>query len=260
MKNNTASNKLGKLVIREQFEAITGVVLNAQTLYRAMTQCYDDEDERFRDALRKAFAPFELTCDMRRIATWVALASAIAQYNSLSTVEAPIEAAETTSECSQPTYIENAPQPSTNTSSDSERVIEESPLEVWHQDDLNWREDHVKQMGEWHPHFGKVEWKFRRAVGFFPSVLKDYAVTLLSETTDDADDLLRHLHEEVVDYLTNKLVEAVDDAWREATAATLRPDSSVKQFEELIEECRAMLSVSPTSLSRFLYMPIINGI
>lgn len=242
MKNNTASNKLGRLVTTARFEAITGLELNSATLHRAMTQGLTDGGDVFRTILLGGFSPVELTCDMRKSSTWEALATAIARFDAQTTSTTEQQSVE------PPSDLENSPSIAT-TEQQSEKITVrsdtpslETPLEVWHLDDSNWRDARIMQMGEWHPCFKEVEWKFRRSMHPNLNVLKEYAQILLSTSTDAPDDLLRHLHEEVVPYLANKLVEAVDDAWRDALATTIRPNSPVKEFEQLIGECQRMLA------------------
>jgi hypothetical protein len=242
MKNNTASNKLGRLITTARFEAITGVELNAQTLYRAMTQGCHDEDERFRDALRAAFRPFELTCDMRKNSTWEALAAAITTYDTLSTVETPLESLKTSSGALTSISITSsnatADKLPRRTESLTPAVLEQSTVTNHQLEDSDWRDRHLMQMAEWHPCFEEVERKFSFSTNVARVVLKEYAEILLSTSTDDSEDLLRHLHEEVVPYLANKLTCVVDDVWGCALAATIRPNSPVREFERLIGECK----------------------
>lgn len=243
MKNNTASNSLDRSVIRARFEAITEAGLNRYNLYQAMTYWWSDGGYGFRDALREAFRPVGITCDMRKNSTWEALASAIAAYEALSSISEPVEPEKqgrgTNDSLIEEVTVEGQKEGSRGT---NHAAAVAAPVVdgQWHLDDPDWRDARVMQMGEWHPHFKRLEWKFRRCVGTAPSVFKEYATLLLSETTDSPEDLRRHLHEEVVTYLANKLVEAVDDAWRDAIASTVRPDSPVWEFEELIEECKRL--------------------
>ena len=251
MKNNTVSNRLGKLVIRERFETITNIRLDARALYDTMTSGWADTPKEFKEALREAFRPVELTCDMRKNSTWEALASAIAAYEALSIVEATPDlrkSARGTNHSLSTVSVSEEQKEAPRGTNNLSPAVDESPLEKWHLDDPDWRDAKVMLMGEWHPHFRKIESQLKRRLYPFSSVVKEYATLLLSETTDDADDLLRHLHEEVVTYLANKLGEAVNDAWRETTAVTLRPNSPVKRFEELIEECRQMIDSPAVSV------------
>jgi hypothetical protein len=244
MKNNTASNRLGKLVIRERFEAITDMVLEARTLKHLMHWTWSNIPDNFITTLREAFSHDETQVDMRKTATWEALVSAIAQYESLSSISEPVELEKSPRGTNATTTKETAVE---GQEEEIRGTIEPSPATApvvdkqWHLDDPDWRDERIMQMREWHPHFRQVEWKLKRALAHATTALKEYATLLLSESTDDADDLKRHLDEEVVTYLANKLTEAIDNIWLDVVPKVVRPDSAVWEFEELIEECKKMM-------------------
>ncbi|MBW4474018.1 MAG: hypothetical protein KME45_27135 [Stenomitos rutilans HA7619-LM2] len=199
MNHNAKAVGIDRDAVRDHFLAITGVTLSSETLRYAVKYGYPDAvfgwinaATEFRDALRSAFGENGLGCDMRKKRTWEALERVIGQFY----------------ECRSSRVTGEG------VGEREGKGEDETPLEVWHLDDPNWRDERIMQMSEWHPFFREVEPKLRWCVALAEVALEGYADLLMKETKDEPDYLLAHLDEEVIDWITRHLIDSVKRVWK----------------------------------------------
>ncbi|PZV15837.1 MAG: hypothetical protein DCF22_06570 [Leptolyngbya sp.] len=78
-----------------------------------------------------------------------------------------------------------------------------------------WREAHLSTMKEWHPLFKEVDFLCETAREEFRTLFKAYSELLLNESTDEPDDLFRHIQEEVCAFIHENVMDIAASSWAE---------------------------------------------
>lgn len=81
-------------------------------------------------------------------------------------------------------------------------------------EDNQWRDDNLSSMEDWHPGFNRVSPRLRALVSEFESSMKEYKGVLLADQEQaDYDGLYRHVCEEVMQWLGDRLDDSVAEVW-----------------------------------------------